>query len=574
MQIFEPYLSNIFSDIRGSASGSLALTGTIDHPLLNGKIKTPKTSLVVNYLKTKYKISDSFPIVDNVIQFKNTEVIDRENNQAFINGTINYKQFKELVIDLTIDANKFESLNTSANDNALFYGKAYTTGTVKIRGTAPNIKMDIKATTNRNTEISIPLSARSELSEANFIRFVEIQKPEDPFEKYELEKKVNKKEFTSTFSGLKMDFDLSVTPDAKMQIVFDQKIGDEIKGTGRGNISLTFDGSNFKMFGKYTIEKGEYLFTLQNIINKKFDIEKDGTISWTGDPFDADVNISAIYNKDLLKASIYNLNHKYTDQKSKIPVYCRIFMTGKLMNPTIRWDIYLPTADQSTRNILANEINTQEELNNQFIYLIFWNDFLTKPESTNNSLNQNNQGIAAVGVTGIEFFSNQLSNNLSKISKDVDIGINYHPGDEITEQEVEVALSTQILNDRVTINGNVEMGGNKIANKTTTSNNTNNIVGDMDVNVKITNNGKLQFKFFNRSNDSYDYNTSSDYTQGIGIFYKEDFNSFKELIKRYYQFLFTRKEEKPATKETLDDKVDNEKNEADSTFIRFSSKMP
>lgn len=573
MQIIEPYVANIFSDIRGTASGTLKLTGTTDNPLLNGNIYTPKTSLVVNYLKTKYNISSTFPVVNNAIRFKNTEVLDIENNKAYIRGEINYRRFKELAVDLTIEAYNFESLNTTANDNAMFYGKAFTTGTVKIKGVAPNIKMDINATTNRKTEIAIPLSGKSELSESNFIRFVEIQKPDDPFEKYELEKKINRSEFISTFSGLKMDFDLTVTPEAKMQIVFDQKIGDEIKGTGRGNINLTFDGSNFKMFGKYTIEKGDYLFTLQNIINKKFDIEKDGTISWTGDPFDADVNLNAIYNKDLLKASLYSLNHKYIDYKNKIPVYCRIFMTGKLMNPTIKWDIYLPTADQSTRNLLANEINTEEELNNQFIYLIFWNDFLTKTETSNTPLSQSNQGIAAVGVTGIEFFSNQLSNNLSKISKDVDIGINYHPGDEITNQEVEVALSTQILNERVTINGNVEMGGNKIGKTTTTANNTNNIVGDVDVNVKITNNGKLQFKFFNRSNENYFYGTSSNYTQGIGVFYKEDFNSFKELMKRYYQFLFTKKEDKQP--------VENKKNKeeypgniepTDSTFVRFNTK--
>lgn len=574
MEMFEPYVANLFSDINGFASGSLTLTGTSDSPMLNGNITVPRTSMTVNYLKTKYKVSNTFPIVNNTILFKNVQVLDRENNVAIINGNIEYRKLKDLLIDLKINTSNFLALNTLAKDNALFYGKAYASGDVRIKGMAPNIVMDVNATTNKGTQIFIPLTTRSELMESNFIRFVEVQKKENPFDKYEIDKKEEVRQITTTFAGLKMNFNLKATTDADMQIVFDQKIGDLIQGTGYGDLNLSIDGGNFRMFGTYTIERGEYMFTLQNIINKKFDVESGGTITWNGDPLDATVNINAIYDKDRVKSSLYDLNHKYTDYKNKLPVYCRIFMTENLMSPTIKYDIYLPTADQSTRNLLANEINTEEELNKQFISLLFRKSFLPKPEgNSNNAAEQSTQGITAVGVTGIEFLSNQVSNWLSQISKDFDIGVNYHPGDEITNQEMEFALSTQMFNDRVTINGNVDVGGNKITQNS--SNRNTQIVGDFDMDVKLFKSRKFRFKVFNRSKE--DYTNELSYMQGIGISYKEDFNSFKELMQRYYRTFFSSKDNKTEDKK-IEEAVETEEktNEltADSSFIQITKKNP
>ncbi|HEX2936864.1 MAG TPA: translocation/assembly module TamB domain-containing protein [Bacteroidales bacterium] len=573
MQMFEPYVANLFSDINGFASGALTLTGTIDSPLLNGNVTIPRSSLTVNYLKTKYKISNTFPIVNNTILFKNVQALDRENNVALINGNVEYHKLKDLIIDLKISTPNFLALNTSAKDNALFYGRAYASGDIRIKGMAPNIEMDINATTNKGTQIFIPLTARSELLESNFIHFVEVQKKENPFDKYEIDKREEIQQLMTNFAGLKMNFNLKATTDADMQIVFDQKIGDLIKGTGYGDLNLSIDGGNFKMFGTYTIEKGEYMFTLQNIINKKFDVESGGTITWSGDPLDASVNINAIYDKDRVKSSLYDLNHKYADYKNKLPVYCRIFMTEKLMSPTIKYDIYLPTADQSTRNLLANEINTEEELNKQFISLLFRKSFLPKAEgSSTSAAEQSTQSITAVGVTGIEFLSNQVSNWLSQISKDFDIGVNYHPGDEITNQEMEFALSTQMFNDRVTINGNVDVGGNKITQNS--SNRNTQIVGDFDMDVKLFKSRKFRFKVFNRSKE--DYTNELSYMQGIGISYKEDFNSFKELMQRYYRAFFTSKDKTTEEKRTEEKSGESEENTteqtADSAFVQFTNK--
>jgi hypothetical protein len=277
------------------------------------------------------------------------------------------------------------------------------------------------------------------------------------------------------------------------------------------------------------------------------------------------VNLEARYP---VKASLYELAKTGVPEtdaqyKKRVNVDCRLWITDKLMSPNIRYDIYLPSSDQETRNKVENIINNDEEKNKQFLSLLVLNSFM-QPESSNQLQDTkfSNIGAAGAGVTGIEFLSNQFSHWLSQISKDVDIGVNYHAGDQITNQEVEVALSTQLLNDRVTINGNVDVGVENTNGKVANSQ-TNNIVGDFNLEYKLKENGKLRLKVFNRSNDSYFDKINSPYTQGVGIFYKEDFNSLDELLKNYYKVIFTKKE-----------KVKNDEVETDNNTILYPKSEP
>lgn len=536
LDVFQPYLATIFSDVRGIATGSLALSGTPQAPVLNGSVKAQKASFVVNYLKTRYNFTQKVEINKNTFLLKDIEVFDSKGNKAMVNGEIEYRNLKELLIDsITIDAQKFECLNTTEKDNTMFFGQAFATGSVLINGTPKNMKMEIDATTDPNTSISIPMGTKNELAESKFIRFVNKKQAKIPLNQYEIDKTNDHKKPDISSSALKLDFDLHVTPDAEVQIIFDPKIGDIIKGNGSGNLNMTYEGGDFNMYGTYTIEKGQYLFTLGNFINKRLDIEQ-GTLTWNGNPLDATINIQAKYG---LNTSLYPLGMGVSEEyKKRIRVECRLFLTDKLMNPKIQYDIYLPNTDQETRNLVNNVINTDEELSKQFIWLLVWNSF-TPPSNSSGYASTNiansSSGYNAAGVTGLEFLSNQFSRILSQFSKDFDIGFNYRYGDQITTDQVEVAMSTQLLNDKVTINGNVDVGGKQVTS------NTSNLTGAGNVDLKLTKNGKLRLKAFNRSNESY-ISEISPYTQGVGVSYKEGFNSFTDLIKHYYRLLFTRKE--------------------------------
>jgi hypothetical protein len=299
---------------------------------------------------------------------------------------------------------------------------------------------------------------------------------------------------------------------------------------------MEIDANNdFKMYGDFTIEKGDYLFTLQNVINKKFKIKHGGNILWNGEPYNANINIEAIYGLKTSLSSLVDSTTSYystDDYKKRIPVECQVYLTDNLMNPNIRFDINLPTADEEAKTLLKTAINTEEKLNKQFLSLLVLNSFMREQTSgvTNSS------STTSIGtVTASELLSNQLSHWLSQISDDWDIGVNYRPGDEISQDEVEVALSTQIFDDRVNIDGNVGYGGQAIDQAS-------NIVGDFSVDVKINKSGKLRVRAFNESNDKLQYEDAP-YTQGVGIFYREEFNSFSELLNKFWNRISRKKKE-------------------------------
>jgi len=525
LNIFRPFISKISSELNGIATGDIILNGTLSQPTANGVLKLQKTSFLLDFFNTRYTFTDQIRVEDNIIKFENIRIFDPEGNQAIINGNIKNNYFKNFNINLKIETNNFLLMNTREKHNNQFYGTAYGSGIVNISGPPKDLSIQASLKTDKNTRFFLPLSSGEELDEFNFISFVDKTNQTD---------KKNKETIKVRDNMPKINLDLKITPDAEAQLIFNSNTGDNIKGRGSGNLNLQINNpGELNIFGTYTIEQGEYLFSLQNIINKKFKVRNGGTITWNGNPLEANMDIEAVYET---KASLYELflNEAY---RRRITVECQLYLTGKIQNPTIDFGIELPTADQETRTNLQNAINTQEEMSKQFLSLIIINSFLPNT----NYVPPTSQSITssytpAVGVTTSELLSNQLSNWLSQISNDFDIGFRYRPGDEISSDEVEVALSTQLLNDRVSINGNVDVGGNE------TSTNTSNIVGDFTVDVKINKSGKLRVKAFTRANDKLLYEWSP-YTQGVGLFYREEFDHFDQLMQRYWNKIFKGKRE-------------------------------
>ncbi|MCF8381757.1 MAG: translocation/assembly module TamB [Bacteroidales bacterium] len=529
---FEPFAEDLVSDIKGLGSGSLRLTGSFDQPELDGDIQLFKSSFFVNYLKTRYNLTDRIQISNNNLLFKDVKLSDEYANKGNLNGIITSKFLKDFNLNLNFETTNFSFLNTTEFDNELFYGKVFAGGIVNFTGPPTNLFMEINARSERNSVFYIPLFGSEEINQSDFIQFVSLSDKEtiqdDSNGKYDVK-----------MQGLTMNFKLEVTPDAEVQLIFDPKIGDILRGRGNGNLNLSISTlGKFEIYGDMIIEEGDYLFTLQNIINKRFKVSQGGSIIWNGDPEDATIDLKAIYS---LSTSVYELSPEPQEElKRRIPVECHIIMTDKLMNPTIKTDIVLPTADQETRNIVSNSINTEEELTKQFLSLLVINSFYSE---TSDKVTGSYNAANVAGTAASELFSNQLSNWLSQISNDVDLGLNYRRGDQISSNELEFALSTQILNDRVTINGNLDVASDQ-TRQTSATTNTNNIVGDFDIDFKLTPNGKVHLKAFNRANDNLTFQTSQ-YTQGVGVFYREDFNTLKDLMRRYKEALnrlFTKKE--------------------------------
>jgi TamB, inner membrane protein subunit of TAM complex len=399
----------------------------------------------------------------------------------------------------------------------MFYGTAYATGLTTIRSGPNSLSFDISATTGKNTMVFIPLNSGLSVSEYSFVTFVNQDTTKDG------EKKAQILPSGTSGTQLVLNIDLDVTPEAQIQLLIDPKAGDVIKGRGEGNLNMNLNAAgDFKITGDYTIEEGDYLFTLGNIFNKRFDVESGGMLTFNGDLENAEIDLRASYKN--LKASLAPILPDLGDSRynERIPVEPQIHLSGKLFNPFVKFDIYLPNADEETRTYLKNMITSEEELSRQFLFLLVMNSFYTD-NSMANKPNTTSAGTSAMAATTTEMVSNQLSNWLSQISNDFDVGFNYRPGYGVNSQEVQVALSTQLLNDRVLINGN--FGTGDAANYYGYP-----ITGDFDVEYKITE--KIRFKVFNRFNNNIYTGRGVPYTQGLGLFYKKDFNKFSDLFRK------------------------------------------
>lgn len=524
---FGIYLRGLVSGIGGVASGELYLRGTPAKPELTGKLFLQKISFTIDYLQTAYNFSTDVTIEPDRFLFKDVVINDVNGNQAVLNGNIRHDHLDAFRFDLEVVARKVQVLNTSYNDNPVYYGEAYASGTVGIKGPLEYIAMNIGLRSEPGTRIQLPLSNPEEVRRSGFITFVnpgdtpgKSQDPDGP-----------------DLSGVELNMDLEITPAARIELIFDSKIGDVIKGSGSGNITMTISPKeDLSMLGEFTIEDGEYLFTMQNIINKNFHLQKGGKIRWTGDPYDATIDLSAIYK---LRTGLYDLFQDSTF-RTLVPVELHLGLKDKLFNPSILFDIVVLNIDPNTSNQVKRLINSEEEKYRQAVSLLVMRRFTAPSEIASRG---NTSGAAVVGVNAYEMLSNQLSNWASQISNQVNVGVNYRPGDALTSEELEVALSTSLFNDRVTIDGNVGM-----ANSATGANqqNTSNLIGDFQVEVKASKDGRIRLKAFNRSNNnSLINNINSPYTQGVGVFYREDFNSIGELFRRYRDAIL--REKKKAT---------------------------
>ena len=516
LEILQPYLyQHNISELSGSFNIFLGIEGQLTNPRVHGYLIFNQAHLVYDYLKLNIFTSDNIIITNNSLLFNNFRFYDQYNNPGRINGGLYHNKFQDIQFDFNVNTTNVNALNTTVLDNSKYYGKVFANTNVQIKGTPRNYGVDINAKTRPNSVFVLPMTAAYKTKETGFVTFV---KPESNMDTVNVLESVKRK------TDFYIRIDIEVTPDTETQIVFDPKAGDIIRGNSQGSINMEYTSDKeFYMYGELEILEGDYLFTLQNVINKRFHITPGGTIIWDGDPYEGKMDLDAVYH---LRAPLIDLMRVYEDTshvyKRSTNVECHMHLSGNLMSPEISFGIKAPNADDKAQAQLANM--SEDEINKQLLYLLILNRFYSptdmRPDNTTTTTTN------AFGVTSSELLSNQLSNWLSQISRDFDIGFNYRPGTEVSGQELEVALSTQVLNDRVLIDGNVGYGDDKRSSAS-------NLVGDVEVQLKVNPKGSFRIKGFTRANEEFSTELGP-YTSGMGVFYTEDFNTVEELLKRIY----------------------------------------
>jgi hypothetical protein len=545
LEILEPFTAGQISKLGGKAKGILRLSGSPSEPVLKGSVLVRNGRFRYNYLNTTYTFNDRIYFSENEIGFKNLKLYDDNRNNATLKGGIAHDHFRNFVIDLKASMRFFKVLNTTQKDNSLFYGIAIVSGDFSVLGPFDKLVIEATARSNKGTHIAIPISSTSEVGSKDYIRFVGKGIKKDSAASAELK---------PDLSGVRLDFNLDITPDAFCQIIFDNKTGDIIQGTGTGKIKMLVDTQgDFQMFGDYAIEQGGYNFTFLNIASKEFGVRKGSHITWNGDPYSAILDLNATYQVRTSLAPIMNL----TQEEQLNPEYRRLYpvvvllgLKGGLMSPQISFGLEFPeyprgggTNPFSTAILdFSDRIRRDEqELNRQVFSLIA----LNKLQSIGSFA-----GSASVASTLSEFISNQLSYWLSQVDNNLEIDVNMI-GNAETSFNTQIQTSYNLGRLRITRNDN--LGSN--ANTATQS-----IIGEWRVEYWLSKDGRLKIKMYNRNtqqNFSNGINTSATTVAGFSLIHTESFNSIKDLFKHKKNKEEDKTAEEPAPEEKKKDEKKN-----------------
>jgi hypothetical protein len=490
------------------------LNGMLAAPQLTGYADVSNGGLYVDYLGTQYQIEDRIWIEPDRFVFDELKLRDEKNNEAKIHGYIGHQAFGDWTFNLLGDLEKepLLVLNTTEEQNQDYYGRAYATGNFKINGDLEKLNFDIALKTRVGTKLMMPMASSGDEEIGQFIQFV---KPDQIKEEPPLD-----------LSGISLNIQIDVTPDAELSIIFDEAVGDVMKGRGQGHLSMGISKlSTFDMYGQIEIVSGNYLFTLANLINKDFSVQPGGTISWYGDPYNAELKLAAVYK---VNASLSDILADANQTGQRVPVDLLMNLTGKMLNPNVAFDIKLPSADPMTKSRFEAIMSNEQEKNRQAFSLLVLRQFMSPPNIVKSADASTNFGVAA---NTTELLSSQISNWLSQISDDFNLGFNYRSGDQISNEEIALALSTQLFDNRVQLSGNFGVSKGNAINQQPS-----NYIGDVKVEYLLTKDGKLKLMAYNESNNYRDITTQqSPYTQGVGLVYQQDFDHLKELIQSWFK---------------------------------------
>lgn len=505
LRFIDPYLPEAISDIQGKVTGMIGIQGTLTEPLISGYADLDNAGLRINYLNTFYRFSHRVDILPDMFTLDNVDLLDPDGNKARLNGTIIHHHLSDWNFDVSGTLQRLNVLRTSVKDNSLFYGDAFATGDINVSGYLDNLEVNLTARTDKGTDIHFPLGGSKEVGSISFVRFVGPNGLNDTIPD------------AVDLSGIRLDLNVEVTPDAEMELIFDPTVGDIMRGRGQGNLAMTVTPSGeLSLRGDVELVEGDYLFTLRNLVNKRFSVERGGRISWFGDPFNALINIDALYK---LRAPLYDVMPvalRTEAYKKRVPVEVVMHLTQNLMNPDIGFEVRLPSVDEGVRTQVQSALSTADDLNKQVFTLIMLNRFSPSDATASGGGSDVGVGTAA---TGTELFSNQVSNWLSQLSNEFDLGVNWRGGDSNTQSEVELAVSTQVLDDRLLLSTNVGVQYGASGTQQ------NNLIGDFSAEYILTQDGKIRLKAYSHSNDrNLNQADQAPTTQGVGIVFRRDFD--------------------------------------------------
>ena len=543
----KPFMAAFCSEIDGILTGKAHLFGTFKYCDLEGEVQADSLCMGIAFTNTKYYTDTKVKINPGEIILKDITLRDEKGHTALLNGSVKHTFFNEPKFDFNItQAKEFLCYNVGEGYDKRWWGTVYGNGSVSVHGDDKAVNIVANMSTAPNSKFTFQLLNSVDAEEFSFITFNDVTPVEITDSilgvsiESESERRIRENTASVTQSNptaYSIELNMDINNNAEITLVMDPQAGDMIKARGNGEMQLAYRSLNndIWMLGTYTLEKGTYNFTFQNIIIKDFKIRDGSSITFTGNPYQGILNIDAIYSTN---ANLTDLDESFLQDKdltrTNVPVYAVMKVKGNMMQPDIDFDLEFPTLNQDVYRKVRSIISTDDMMNQQIIYLLALNRFYTPEYMSSTTKGSELFSVASSTI------SSQLSNMLGKLSENWSIAPNLRSDrGDFSDIEVDVSLSSSLLNNRLLFNGNFGYRDKSM--------NENQFIGDFDIEYLLNRSGTFRLKAYNRCNDQNYYLRNAKTTQGVGVMYRMDFdNLFGRRRKKT-----DKKQEVKATPDTL-----------------------
>ena len=504
-----------------SANGNLRLWGPLNAIELTGRARVDG-KVHISSLNTEYTLTnDSLLLLPGEIRFVGDTITDRYGNTGIITGSLNHQHLSRLTYDINVRTNNLLVYDFDGSDGSSFYGTAYGTGLCSIRGRSGLVVMDIDITPNQGSIVTYNVASPDAIKSQEFITWKDRDSIAASVGNTPIDTDAKPADIPS---DIHINFLIHTQPSATLRLIMDQTSGDYIDLNGSGVIRATYyNKGNFDLFGNYLVEGGVYKLTIQNALHKEFQFLSGGTIAFGGNPYDATLNLKAMYPLNSVSLSDLQLGRSFTS--NNIKVNCLMNISGTPNAPKVEFGLDLPTVSSDAKQMIYSLINSEEEMNQQVLYLLAVGRFYSQG---NNNSATGGTGQSQTSLAMQSILSGQVSQQINSLlgtiinNSNWNFGANISTGDEgWNNAEYEGLLSGRLLNNRLLING--EFGYRDNPNATTS------FIGDFDIRYLLLPNGNLAVRVYNQSNDRY-FTRNSLNTQGLGFILKKDFNSLRDLL--------------------------------------------
>ena len=510
-----PVLSSVFSGVSGDINGKVRVFGKKDDiHLASEGTRFDNLMLKIGYTNVPYFLSGPFHVSDDGLHFDNIAIKDRYEGTGTVSGGIKFNQLKNINLDTRIRVNKIEAIDMKADSGESFYGNLFASGIVRVKGPLDAVQLDVDARTEKNGSLHIPIDNASDAGKNDLLTFKEEKKEVyiDPYDVM-MNRIVTENKKKSDF-GLKLR--VNCTPGTEAYLEIDRNAGNVLNGHGQGNLDIEVRPASklFTINGDYTLNSGNFHFNAMDIAQRDFAISEGSSIRFNGDVMDSDLDIEGIYTT---KASVATLIADTSAVAARRTVNCGIGISGKIREPQLTFSIDVPDLDPTIKSKVESALNTEDKVQKQFLSLLISGGFL--PDEQSGVVNNTNTLYSNVA----EIMAGQLNSILQKLDIPLDLGLSYQSSESGTNI-FDVAVSTQLFNNRVVVNGNV--GNREYGNSTEGD-----VVGDIDIEIKLDKPGQLRLNLFSHSADDYTNYLDNTQRSGVGIAYQKEFDTLTEFFR-------------------------------------------